>query len=403
MKKLLLYTLSFALLTTACDDDTTEAGLDASLKTEFVENYVAIVRASYADALSEAIELQTAVNTFVEDPNHTNFTAAKQAWLDAREPYGQTEVYRFYDGPIDGDDGEPEGYINAWPLDEALIDYVEQGTGGQDASVSQNIIGNTTDYPTIDEAALRDVTGANDNESNVSLGFHAVEFLLWGQDSDDPSALTAGQRAHTDYTTAENADRRADYLKVVTDILIADLESVVDQWENDDDYRDEFLALDVDVAINDILTGAAKLSKGELAGERIAVAVENQSQEDEHSCFSDNTHRDIFLNAEGIDNIINGSYTRVDGTVVSGTSLLDLLTIADADQATALTAQASDVQTKVQFISDEGYFDNLIIGESLDDTSKPVMATVSSLREQGNLIAAAALAITGGTISGDLE
>jgi len=384
MKKILLYILPFALLATSCDDDETTTGLDNSLKTEFVENYVAIVRASYADALTEAKELQTAVDALVEDPNHANFTAAKQAWLDAREPYGQTEVYRFYDGPIDGDGGEP-------------------GTGGEELSASQNIIGNVTDYPTIDEATLRGVTGANDNESNVSLGYHAIEFLLWGQDSDDPSALTTGARTHADYTEADNYERRGQYLKVVTDILISDLESVVDQWENDGSFRDEFLALDVNDAIDNILTGAAKLSKGELAGERMAVAVENQSQEDEHSCFSDNTNRDIFLNAEGIDNIINGSYTSVDGTIVSGTSLLDLLAIADATQATSLTTQAAEVQTKVQAISDAGHFDFLIIGESLDDTSKPVMSAVSSLREQGDLIAAAALAITGGTISGDLE
>lgn len=400
MRKIYLVLAASLLIFASCDDDDTSTETESGIKEEFVANYVAIVRASYADALSEATEMQTAINTFVASPTEANFTAAKQAWLDAREPYGQTEVYRFYDGPIDGDDGEPEGYLNAWPLDEALIDYVASGTGGEDASVSQNIVSNTTDFPTINEEALRNATGANDNESNVALGYHAIEFLLWGQDTDAPSLKTSGQREYTDYVVESNesAERRGQYLTAVTEILISDLQSVVDQWENANAYRDEFLALDVDVAINNILTGAAKLSKGELAGERMAVAVENQDQEDEHSCFSDNTHKDIFLNAQGINNIINGTYTKVDGSTVSGISLLDVVSESDEELAQELSSLAAEVMTKVTVISDEGYFDNQIMGETIDNTTNPVMSAVSSLRDQGEKIAEVVAEITGATI-----
>ena len=53
---------------------------------------------------------------------------ARKAWLAAREPYGQTEAFRFYGGPIDDAKG-PEGRINAWPLDEAYIDSVKGKAG----------------------------------------------------------------------------------------------------------------------------------------------------------------------------------------------------------------------------------------------------------------------------------
>ena len=148
-----------AFLGVACSND--ETSVDPAIaidvkKKEFVENYTNIVLASYQDAMTKLNELKTAVDLFVTSPNENNFQSAKDAWLASREPYGQTEAYRFYDGPIDGGDGEPEGYINAWPLDEALIDYVSDGTGGQDLSDNrQNIVNNDTEYPTITKDVLK--------------------------------------------------------------------------------------------------------------------------------------------------------------------------------------------------------------------------------------------------------
>ena len=395
--------LAIAISFASCKNDDadvpsviTETAIDIA-KTDFVATYVSIVEASYADALAQTKVLETAISTFASDKTAANFDAAKQAWLDAREPYGQTEAYRFYDGPIDGADGEPEGYINAWPLDEALIDYVADGTGGQDTSdVRQNIINNTDEYPELTEDVIRGIAGFDDNESNVSIGYHAIEFLLWGQDSTAPSEKTAGLRTYEDYTSADNADRRLAYLQTVASLLVDDLQTVVDLWENS--YKAEFLALTSDAAITNILTGAAKLSKGELAGERMFVAVENQDQEDEHSCFSDNTHRDVFLNAKSINNIITGTYTKVDGTVVSGTSLLAVLALVNTDEATSLTATAATVMTKVTVISEAQFFDFQIIGETIDDTTKPVMSAITSLRTQGDELAQAGSTITGATI-----
>ena len=404
MKNLLKLSLIFclAIIVKSCGKKETvenpETVLDEK-KAEFVSNYVNIVTASYQDAMTKVLDLQTAVNTFVTTPTDANFTNAKNAWLASREPYGQTEAYRFYDGPIDGADGEPEGYINAWPLDEALIDYVADGTGGQDLSDNrQNIVNNTEQYPTFTKENLKELSGFNNNESNVTIGFHAIEFLLWGQDNSAPAAKMNGQRAYTDYTTATNATRRGQYLKVVTDLLVDDLQSVVDQWKEGATYRNTFLSQNSNVSINMILTGAAKLSKGELAGERMAVAVENQAQEDEHSCFSDNTNRDIFLNAQSINNIINGSYTSVNGTVISGTSLIDVLTLVNPTEAAALTAVADEAMRKVTVISDTKHFDNHIIGETLDNFTNPVMSTVLTLRNQGDELAQAGKSITGETI-----
>ena len=299
-----------------------------SLKTSVVETYAEIVFAGYEDSYLLALDLQEAVSAFVAEPTEETLEAARAAWLAAREPYGQTEAFRFYGGPIDDADG-PEGLINAWPLDEAYIDYVE---GDADAG----IINDVENYPDID-AALLESLNESGPEQNISVGFHAIEFLLWGQDL---SADGAGERPYTDYSTAPNAERRAQYLLLTTQLLVEHLEYLVDAWnpEADDNYRAEFLALEPDEALTHILTGIGVLGQAELGGERLFTAYDNQDQEDEHSCFSDNTHRDIINNVVGIRNVYLGQYKRVDGTLISGTGLADLMEAIDAE-ANAATLQ----------------------------------------------------------------
>ena len=293
----------------------------SNLKTEFQQTYVDIVSATYQDAYDEALVMKTKVDDFVDNPSQAKLDEAKQSWLNAREPYGLTEAFRFSNGPIDDVDG-PEGLLNAWPMDETYIDYVEGNTtSGIINDVSVNI-----------EATILESLNEEGGEKNISIGYHAIEFLLWGQDDANTALQTPGSRPYTDYVvggTADNQSRRGEYLKVCVDLLIDHLKLMVDEWKVGGTYSSVFLGFDADVALSNVLTGIGVLGKSELAGERIFTALDNQDQEDEHSCFSDNTHRDVILNFEGIRNIYLGEYTKVNGTIVSGTSLSDILEKSD--------------------------------------------------------------------------
>ena len=291
------------VLLAACGGD--DSGLDDAGPA--VENYAAIVHASYQDSLAKAEDLQGAIDAFLAAPDAAKLAAAQEAWLAAREPYGQTEGYRFYDGPIDNPVDGPEGRLNAWPLDEAYIDYVD---GNADAG----IINNVTAFPqlTRDIIAEQNEKGA---EENISTGYHAIEFLLWGQDF-DPAGL--GERPFTDYLetggTHQHQDRRKQYLSIVTELLIEDLTFVGDAWApGGANYGADFIALDNREALRRVLQGMGSLSGSELSGERMGTALDNRDQEDEHSCFSDNTHRDLRANAISMQNIYLGRYGAIDG------------------------------------------------------------------------------------------
>lgn len=316
----------------------------ATEKQQVKETYAAQAFAVYNDSYNLAVALENAIINFVDNPSQTNFDAAKQAWLDAREPYGQSEIFRFVDGPIDNPADGPEGLLNAWPMDEAYVDYV----GG---NATSGIINDLTNYPTIDAASL---ISANEfgSETNISLGYHAIEFLLWGQDL---SASTAGTRPYTDYVsggTADNQDRRGDYLKLCANILVQGIEQVKNEWDPNgaNNYRATWLALDDNIALRRMFNSIRAMSGDELSGERMFTAYDNMDQEDEHSCFSDNTHRDIIQNAQGIENLYMGTYTDVNGTVVSGYSLSDLVAEVDATNNSIMITKLADAKAKIDLM-----------------------------------------------------
>ena len=340
-------------------------------------HYTALVHANYSDTLAAAKDMQAAIAAFVAAPSADGLNKARKAWLDAREFYGQTEAFRFYGGPIDDDKG-PEGQINAWPLDEAYVDYVE---GKPNAGLI-----NDTKFK-ITKANLTEVNERG-GEENIAAGWHAIEFLLWGQDL---SETGAGERSFEDYVDGKkpNADRRRQFLTVATDLLIDDLSYITKAWEpGKKNYRAQFEKGGKE-SVRKIIVGLGSLSRGELAGERMEVALNSQDQEDEHSCFSDNTHRDAATNAKGIQNVWLGQYQRRDGTQLQGPGVRDLVAAKDAALAQKTTAQIAESVQGAEGIP--APFDRAIIKGS---QGRPVMEkTIASLVEQSKLLVASAGAV----------
>lgn len=258
--------------------------------------YTAHVHTTYKEALDRGIELREALRNFTNTPSVMTQDVAKRTWKHAREIYGQTEAFRFYNGPID-QDGGPEGRLNSWPLDEAYIDY----TAG---APTNGIINNINEFPEITKDLLVSLNEL-DGEKNISTGYHAIEFLLWGQDfyKDGP-----GQRSFKDYVDAPNAERRAEYLNVAADILVEDLMGLEAAWRpNQNNYRQEFESFKDTDALKKMLSGIVFMAGDELSGERMYVAYDTQGQEDEHSCFSDMTHMDVQWNFWGIEGVVKAT------------------------------------------------------------------------------------------------
>jgi len=347
---------------------------------DVVASYAELVSANYAEVLLQAKKLDAALHDFTDAPSEKTLSAARKAWLAARTPYGLSEAYRFSQGPIDNDDQDddvpdgPEGLINSWPLDESYIDYV---VGPNGEVVNGGIINLTEEFPTIDAAVLADAN-ANPSvgETSISTGYHAIEFLLWGQDL---SADGPGDRPYTDYVTgaegtAENQQRRAEYLLTVSQLLVDNLSEVSAAWEDGKaNYRAEFLAMPPKEALAKMLLGMGSLAGAELSGERMKVAYDNKDQEDEHSCFSDNTLADLHANATSVQDVLLGRYGDFDGPGID-----DL--VADEDPALA-----EELRTQLQNAIDEidavpAPFDQAILGDDDSEGREHLLAAIEGLQ-----------------------
>lgn len=348
---------------------------ETSTDRRVIQTYAENLFNNYRDAERLAESLREAVDEFVANPSAVLLDSARAAWLAARPTYLQTEMARFYEGPIDNAETGPEGRINAWPLDEGYIDYVA-------GNANSGIINDPAGFPSLTKQAIADLNEIG-GESNISTGYHAIEFLLWGQDQ---SADRNGNRPYTDYVTgaggtAANQARRGQYLRAVAELLVDDLRSVREQWDPriSGNYRAEFLALDTKVALGRIFTGLGTLSGFELSEERMSVALETQDQEDEHSCFSDNTHVDHRNDQQGIENAYLGDYGSH-----AGPGLDELVRAVDPSLDDRMKAQLALVKQRIRAIPVP--FDRSILGADSAPARQAIILSVEALRDQTGII-----------------
>jgi putative iron-regulated protein len=371
----------------------TAAPAFAATPEEVTHHYADLAQAAYQDSLTTAEALQLAVAALISTPSDATLAAARDAWKAARVPYQQTEVFRFGNPVVD----DWEGRVNSWPLDEGLIDYVSTDYGNEENqlatlnviaspkfTVSGTRIDATTITPELISGTLHEADGI---EANVASGYHAIEFLLWGQDLNGTNP-GAGNRPFTDFVPGDgctngNCDRRAAYLQAATDLLVQDLTEMADNWNADGPARAAVTA-DPQQGVLAMLTGMGSLSYGELGGERMKLGLMLNDPEEEHDCFSDNTHNSHYYDGLGIRSVYLGSYTRTDGSVLAGPSLSDLVATADPVVDGQLKSELDTSVAALKAVKDAGdagkTYDTLIApgnveGEALIMTAVTALVT----------------------------
>lgn len=380
--------------------------IDEAAAKAVVKHYADLALAVFSDAASTGKTLQGAIDALLVNPNEDTLKGAREAWLAARVPYMQSEVFRFGNAVVD----DWEGQLNAWPLDEGLIDYVASdyqhalGNPGAQANIIANseiqVGEDKLDVSTITPELLASLNELGGSEANVATGYHAIEFLLWGQDLNG-TGPGAGERPASDFVVGEGAtggnnERRRAFLQAATQLLVSDLDEMVMQWQagNADNYRASLEAESAENGLRKMLFGMGSLSLGELAGERMKVALEANSTEDEHDCFSDNTHNSHFYNGKGIRNVYLGEYQKVDGTTLSGPSLSSLVAKVDATADSTLKADLEATEAKLQVLVDSAnngqHFDQLIAAENAEGQQIVRDAIAALVKQTGAIEQAAA-------------
>jgi len=270
--------------------------------------------------------------------------------------------------------------INTWPIDERFVD-------GTAASGRLGIIDDPRTYPELTPALLSTLN-AKEGETSISTGYHVIEFLLWGADS---RADGPGDRPYTDYVGDERDVRRGRYLHLAVALLVRDLEEVRDAWAPDrDNYRKKLFELPPSAALGLAIKGMGALRGPELSGERLTVAYETKAQENEHSCFSDNTVNDLTDDALGIQNVCLGRYELPGGPPVHGPGLCDAVAARDPALADLLRTAIADSVAKVRAIP--APFDQAILGDDAAPGRVAIKGAIAALEQQSNTLGAVAAA-----------
>ena len=344
---------SYALAST----DPAQWSYDASA---VIDGYVAGARGQYLAAAAAARTLQAEVDAFLEAPAQETLDAARAAWVAARPAYLRTEVYRYYDGPIEA----VEGGLNAWPMNEAFIDYTKDAPQG-------GLINDPAFE--VSEAAIMARNQATD-EADVTSGWHAAEFLLWGQDL---SAEGPGDRPFTDYEPGTPAaDKRRAYLKATVGRIVADLDGLAAAWDANapGSYATTFKALPPREAIGRIVNGMAVMTGHEMRVERMAVALDSGDQEDEQSCFSDTTKMDFVYDLEGVAAVY---YGRTAGQQAPGVDTL--MKTLNPERAARIDALFGEAMTRINALGDP--WDRVLASAPDSPERAAAEATVTTLGE----------------------
>ena len=368
---------------------------------QVVETYADIAHAKYEDALNGAVALEKAVDALIAAPTEDNLKAARAAWIASRPAYQETEGVRFGNPIVD----DWEGRVNAWPLDEGMIDYVAPAYGtesDENPLYAANVIANPKLSVGGEEIDATNITKellatklheAGESEANVATGYHAIEFLLWGQDLNG-TGPGAGNRPASDYDTANcthgNCDRRAAYLKTATALLVDDLTEMVGNWTADGAARKALRDAGDTKALVMMFAGLGSLSYGELGGERMKLGLILHDPEEEHDCFSDNTHNSHYYDQVGMMTIYQGRYQRADGSIVEGASLSDLVAAASPEADAAVKAAMANTEAKLKLIKDTADSGKMaydqMIGDGNPEGNKMVQDAIDGLVAQTHAI-----------------
>ena len=352
-----------------------DAATQADLTHQVVARYAQLRSADYQRIVAAALQLQQDIDGFLAAPDPAGWAAVRRSWVQARRAYSPSECHRFYGGPIDEPVADLENRINPWPIDESYIDYVVGDPGS-------GIINHPGQVPAITVPVLC-ALNLHGGEKNVATGFHAIEFLLWGQGR---NARGPGIRTYSDYVPGPvPVARRRAYLRATAQLLVVDLRQVAAQWDpaQRGAFRERFLQGDPGIALQDIFTGMSTLCGDEMACERMAVAYETRSMEDGQSCFSCTSLDDLIDDQAGIQATYLGQ-----GSDGLGPSPSALVACRDATLDLQLRTRLADTLTALRAIP--GPFAAAIQGPDGSPGRVRILAVMTALEGQRRLLVTAA-------------
>jgi putative iron-regulated protein len=330
MKKLLISLC--ALLLTACDK-TPEQATPAVPKVKYnlpTQEIISSANLNAYTGLNEAVNqaqnLESCITGFLHLPNPLSLEECQQAWVKAHQAYVRSSFYRLIPKEEKPEYEETQTTVKnlhwgleVWPIEGGYIDYLP----GYPLS---GIVNDLT--LKINQDTLIGQHGFS-NESFASLGFHPMEFLLFGpngkrsakdfipqdnkvelinSDAHDESEHNAESDTHNtinDNTASpaepQNHNRRREYLKILAGHMLKTLQTMQTRWEPSKGYYAKQLQENrQNSSINRLYQAIMFVVQKQLLDRQLRAIVTEDPLETQHSSFSGTSVADMRSQLEGL-------------------------------------------------------------------------------------------------------
>lgn len=280
---------------------------------------------AYTD-LSNAVEtaqaLDAAIAVFLYTPNQDTLTAAQTTWRDAYNAFLRTLIYSKLPihEPLEWKK-EHKSYpqiialIDTWPIEGGYIDHVP---GYPFSGIVNDLTLNLNSDTLLKQHGFADA-------SYASLGFHVLEFMLWGDDHqrspadfspqdntasvvdetspilDEPQNLI---ELHEVKIKVQNHHRRRQFIQLVSEQLQKHLQQLQQYWEPSKGYyAQQWQTASAKQKVTALLHASQLLISDELLGKRLNGHSSEFSQSSALDSLAISTSIQSLLLTEGQPNL----------------------------------------------------------------------------------------------------
>jgi putative iron-regulated protein len=203
-----------------------EAMPESGLKTRGLINFWQFsAQSCYSNASLAIREFEGHSQLFLAHPTQQLLLELRDRWNTAHQAYLACQLYQMLAFSRSGQKQLEltKQRVNAWPIQGGYIDYLPgyQFTG---------IINDSTLAITLDNLLSQHQFS---DLSDVSVGFHALEFLLWGEGFDRPASdfQASDSQLSEQGIELDANNRRRTYFELLTSHIIAELDGLSQRWE----------------------------------------------------------------------------------------------------------------------------------------------------------------------------
>ncbi len=329
MKFFLQLTTLLVLFSACRKDQTSSDTLELSM---LATSYEHMVRDNFNNFKNHHNNLYQKVQQFGSTLVSTHLTNSRENWKVAYDAYHQLGPFRFHsESTLTPLMSDAELQLSLYVTNPAYIDVTSQ-------DATSGIIPDEATYPQILTQVLTDAHLAGGPE-NVSLGFHALEFILWGEDN---SASGPGNRLVSDFGGTSTNNRRKEYLVTVNYLNNAYVNAT-----DAEAYINAFKKLTYKEQLQTMLSGVYRFVKDDLAGKSIKTPYDMMDQQFEESPYSDNSLNDLKSKLNSTRNFLTGS--QFSGT--NGYFLIDYIAFKSQDNADKITRLLEDIDSQLTGIT----------------------------------------------------